>query len=175
MEWRRDKKSISGRIIFNRNMDKGLFKVMLAGDVSTGKTSFLTQLIYQTAERNPVSTQTLSFFALKLTNPDANLQLWDSPGDPRHHYQVVSSLAPFQALLIFVDITNTHTQDCAITLLECTPSIFRGSMLPISSSSHRAGKTRTDQERPPQEEGTRSRTADDGFKSRRVPVQLLSR
>jgi GTPase SAR1 family protein len=98
-------------------MDTPLFKVMLAGDVSTGKTSFLTQLIYQTAERNPLPTQTLGFFALKLTNPNASLQLWDSPGDPRHHYQVVSSLSPFQALLIFVDVTNTHTQDCAATMV----------------------------------------------------------
>jgi GTPase SAR1 family protein len=55
---------------------------MLAGDVSTGKTSFLTQLIYQTAERNPLPTQTLGFFALKLTNPNASLQLWDSPETP---------------------------------------------------------------------------------------------
>jgi len=31
-----------------------LFKVMLAGDVSTGKTSFLTQLIYQTPDKNPL-------------------------------------------------------------------------------------------------------------------------
>lgn len=90
---------------------------MLTGDVSTGKTSFLTQLIYQTAERNPVPTQTMSFFALRITNPDALLQIWDSPGDPRHHYQVISSLAPFTALLVFVDVTNTHTLDCARTLL----------------------------------------------------------
>ncbi len=97
-----------------------LFKLMLAGDVSTGKTSFLTQLVYQTAERNPVPTQTLGFFAMRLTNPDASLQIWDSPGDPRFHYQVISSLSAFKALLVFVDITNTHTLDCARTLIECT-------------------------------------------------------
>lgn len=97
-----------------------LFKLMLAGDVSTGKTSFLTQLVYQTAERNPVPTQTLGFFAMRLTNPDACLQIWDSPGDPRFHYQVISSLSTFKALLVFVDITNTHTLDCARTLIECT-------------------------------------------------------
>ena len=94
-----------------------LFKIMLAGDVSTGKTSFLTQLIYQNAERNPLPNQYMSFFALKLTNPQANVQLWDSPGDPRHHYQVVSGLAPFKAILVFVDVTNTHTLDCARTLI----------------------------------------------------------
>lgn len=102
---------------YNADLYMSLFKIMLAGDVSTGKTSFLTQLIYQTAERNPVPTQTLSFFALRITNPDASLQIWDSPGDPRHHYQVISSLAPFAALLVFVDVTNTHTLDCARTLL----------------------------------------------------------
>lgn len=102
---------------YNVDLIMSLFKIMLAGDVSTGKTSFLTQLIYQTAERNPVPTQTLSFFALRLTNPDAMLQIWDSPGDPRHHYQVISSLTPFNSLLVFVDVTNTHTLDCARTLL----------------------------------------------------------
>ena len=116
---RKSSKRPAFRIIFiiEKSMDTPLFKVMLVGDVSTGKTSFLTQLIYQTAERNPLPTQTLGFFALKLTNPNASLQLWDSPGDPRHHYQVVSSLSPFQALLIFVDVTNTHTQDCAATMV----------------------------------------------------------
>ena len=97
-----------------------LYKIMLAGDVSTGKTSFLTQLIYQSADRNPQPNQSLTFFALKLTNPDANVQLWDSPGDPRFHYQVISNLANFKTLLAFVDITNTHTLDCARTLIECT-------------------------------------------------------
>ena len=46
-----------------------LFKIMLAGDVSTGKTSFLTQLIYQAPDRNPRPNQSLTFFALKTTNP----------------------------------------------------------------------------------------------------------
>ena len=94
-----------------------LFKIMLAGDVSTGKSSFLSQLIYQTPDRNPLPTQMLNFFALRLTNPDANLQIWDSPGDPRHHYQVISCLAPFTVLLVFVDVTNSHTFSCAQTLI----------------------------------------------------------
>lgn len=33
-----------------------LFKVMLTGDTSTGKTSLLTQLIYQVPDRNPKTT-----------------------------------------------------------------------------------------------------------------------
>ena len=98
-----------------------LFKIMLAGDVSTGKTSFLTQLIYQAPDRNPKPNHSLTFFALKLSNPQANVQLWDSPGDPRFHYQVVSSLSPFKAILVFVDVTNSHTLDCAQTLIDGTP------------------------------------------------------
>ena len=98
-----------------------LFKIMLAGDVSTGKTSFLTQLIYQAPDRNPKPNHSLTFFALKLSNPQANVQLWDSPGDPRFHYQVISSLAPFKAILVFVDVTNSHTLDCAQTLIDGTP------------------------------------------------------
>ena len=90
---------------------------MLAGDVSTGKTSFLTQLIYQTADRNPKPNQSLTFFTMKLSKPQANLQIWDSPGDPRFHYQVISNLLSFQALLVFVDVTNSHTLDCARTLI----------------------------------------------------------
>ena len=101
-----------------------LFKIMLAGDTSTGKTSFLTQLIYQAPDRNPLPNTSLSFFALKLSNPQANVQLWDSPGDPRFHYQVVSSLNPFKALLVFVDVTNSHTFDCAQTLIDCTFVVY---------------------------------------------------
>jgi GTPase SAR1 family protein len=99
-----------------------LFKIMLAGDVSTGKTSFLTQLIYQTADRNPMPNHSLSFFALKVSNPQTNVQIWDSPGDPRMHYQVVSSLTPFQVVLVFVDVTNAHTLACARTLIDGTPA-----------------------------------------------------
>jgi len=99
-------------------MKNGLFKVMLAGDVSTAKTSFLTQLIYQTPDKKPTPTRSLTFFTLRLSHPAATLQLWDSPGDPRHHYQVISCLSPFQAVLIFVDITNDHTFQRAQTIVQ---------------------------------------------------------
>ena len=95
-----------------------LFKLMLAGDVSTGKTSFLTQLIYQTPDKNHLPNEMLTFFALRITNPDASLQIWDSPGDPRFHYQVISSLASFAVILVFVDVTNSHTYSCAQTLID---------------------------------------------------------
>jgi len=98
-------------------MSEQLFKIMLAGDVSTGKTSFLSQLIYQAPDRNPKPTQILSFFALRLTNPNAMLQIWDSPGDPRYHFQVISGLSSFRVLLIFIDITNDHTLDLAHNLI----------------------------------------------------------
>lgn len=97
-----------------------LFKVMLSGDTSTGKTSLLTQLIYQVPDRNPKTTDSLSFFALRLTNPDAVLQIWDSPGDPRYKYQVISALSGFKAVLIFVDVTNDFTLHRARTLIDCT-------------------------------------------------------
>jgi len=87
-------------------MTEELFKIMLAGDISTGKSSFLTQLIYQSPDRNPKSTQHLSFFALRLTNPKAIIQIWDSPGDERHKYEVINSLKSFKTILIFIDITN---------------------------------------------------------------------
>lgn len=87
-------------------MTESLFKIMLAGDISTGKTSFLSQLIYQAPDRNPKPTQNLAFFSLRLTNPNAIIQIWDSPGDPRFKYQVVSNLSPFRAILVFIDVTN---------------------------------------------------------------------
>lgn len=99
-------------------MSEQLFKIMLAGDTSTGKTSFLSQLIYQVPDRNPKTTDALSFFALRLTNPDAILQIWDSPGDPRFKYQVISALTPFNALLIFIDVTNEFTLHRARALIE---------------------------------------------------------
>jgi signal recognition particle receptor subunit beta len=90
---------------------------MLAGDISTGKTSFITQLIYQTAERNPKPTENLTFFALRLTNPNAIIQIWDSPGNARFKFQVFSILANFKALLLFVDVTNEFTLHKARTFI----------------------------------------------------------
>jgi GTPase SAR1 family protein len=117
-------------------MSTQLFKIMLAGDVSTGKTSFLSQLIYQTPHRNPQPTQNLTFFALRLTNPNVMLQIWDSPGDPRYHFQVISGLASFRVLLLFVDITNDHTLDLARNYIECNPpQIQNYAATPVSKST----------------------------------------
>lgn len=104
-------------------MSQSLFKIMLAGDVSTGKSSFLTQLIYQMPDKNPKTTENLCFFALRLTNPDAIVQIWDSPGDQRYKYQVISSLASFKAILIFIDITNEFTLHRAQSFIQCTSSL----------------------------------------------------
>jgi GTPase SAR1 family protein len=90
-------------------MTDELYRIMLIGDTSTGKTSFLTQLIYHAPERIPKSTEQLSFFTMRITNPNAVLQIWDSPGDPKYHFQVVTPLQRFKTVLLFVDVTNDHT------------------------------------------------------------------
>ena len=61
---------------------------MLLGDISTGKTSFLTQLIYSNAERMPKPTQQLSFFTMHISRPESIVQIWDSPGDSKFFYQL---------------------------------------------------------------------------------------
>lgn len=79
------------------------------GDTSTGKTSFLTQLIHSNAERMPKPTSNLSYFTLRLSHANLVVQIWDSPGDERYYYQVMPILNEFNAVLLFVDVTNDHT------------------------------------------------------------------
>lgn len=82
---------------------------MLLGDVSTGKTSFITQLMYHNAERLPKPTTTLSFFTMRISKPATVLQVWDSSGDQKYAFQVAGFLKKFRAVLIFIDITNDYT------------------------------------------------------------------
>ena len=82
---------------------------MLVGDTSTGKTSFITELMHQIPERLPKPTTQLSFFTFRISKPPTIIQVWDSPGNPKYHLQTVGSLTGFKCVLIFVDITNDHT------------------------------------------------------------------
>ena len=86
-----------------------IFKVMLVGDTSTGKTTFLTQLMYRVPERLPKPTTHLSFFTMRISKPPTIIQVWDSSGDPKYYYQMLGSLQKFNAILLFVDITNEYT------------------------------------------------------------------
>lgn len=83
-----------------------IFKLMLVGDVSTGKTTFLTQLMYRVAERMPKPTTGLSFFTMRISKPPSIIQIWDSSGDPKYYYHMLGKIANFQAILLFVDVTN---------------------------------------------------------------------
>eukprot|EP00919_Chromeraceae_sp_WS-2016_P009993 GHVR01023472.1.p1 GENE.GHVR01023472.1~~GHVR01023472.1.p1 ORF type:complete len:103 (-),score=4.87 GHVR01023472.1:1481-1789(-) len=96
-----------------------IFKIMLLGDTGTCKTSFLTQLIDQIPERLPKLTNQLSFFTMRISNPSAIIQLWDSPGDPKFHYQSISNLNHFRSVLMFIDITNEHTYQRARAIIDC--------------------------------------------------------
>jgi GTPase SAR1 family protein len=67
-----------------------IFKIMMIGDTGTGKTSFLTQLIYQAPERLPKPTIQLAFFTMRVSKPATVIQIWDSPGDQKFYYQTIS-------------------------------------------------------------------------------------
>ena len=82
---------------------------MLIGDVSTGKTTFITQLMYRVAERLPKPTTSLSFFTMRISKPPTVLQVWDSSGDQKYAFQALGFLKKFNAVLIFIDITNEYT------------------------------------------------------------------
>ena len=86
-----------------------IFKLMLVGDTSTGKTTFLTQLMYRVPERLPKPTTNLSFFTMRISKPPTIVQIWDSSGNQKYYYQMLGSLSKFNAILLFVDITNEYT------------------------------------------------------------------
>lgn len=88
-------------------------KILLIGDVGTGKTSFLTQLIHRVPERLPKPTTHLSVFTMRISKPPTVIQIWDSPGDAKYYFQTLGSISKFNAVLIFVDVTNEYTYDRA--------------------------------------------------------------
>jgi GTPase SAR1 family protein len=66
-----------------------IFKIILIGDVGTGKTSFITQLIHRVPERLPKQTTNLTVFTMRISKPEAVVQVWDSPGDSKYYYQTM--------------------------------------------------------------------------------------
>lgn len=69
-----------------------IFKIILIGDVGTGKTSFLTQLIHRVPERLPKQTTNLSVFTMRVSKPSFVVQVWDSPGNAKYYYQILGSI-----------------------------------------------------------------------------------
>lgn len=90
----------------HRAADENIFRIILVGDVGTGKTTFLTQLIHRVPERLPKPTSNLSLFTMRISNPSAVVQIWDSPGDSKYYYQTFGIISKFNAVLLFVDVTN---------------------------------------------------------------------
>ena len=37
------------------------------------------------------------------------VQVWDSPGDNKYYYQILGIISNFNAVLLFVDVTNEYT------------------------------------------------------------------
>ena len=88
---------------------RSLHKIVLIGDLSTGKTSFLNNAV----QKKPLSPQYRAtigadFFSyyLNVGSGPACLQLWDTAGDDRYKSNNMAFLRGMDALLIFFDITS---------------------------------------------------------------------
>lgn len=46
---------------------------------------------------------------MRISKPSTVAQIWDSPGDKKYYYQILGTIAKFNAILIFVDVTNSYT------------------------------------------------------------------
>jgi|JI6StandDraft_1071083.scaffolds.fasta_scaffold10513_2 GTPase SAR1 family protein len=98
-------------------------KVILLGDTSTGKSSFLKN--YMSNYRTKVGVPTSNFECLTAlnANPRKYLQIWDTPGREKFRLMPMAMIGSYHYCLVFYDITSRHSYDVAKTIVESTHSL----------------------------------------------------
>ena len=88
-----------------------LYRILVIGDVATGKTSIIQRYVYKqfNEHHNPTLGVDFSLKRIKIQNQQLNVQLWDIAGQER--FIGLSSTYYKQAVagIVVFDITNTET------------------------------------------------------------------
>ncbi|XP_037946104.1 ras-related protein Rab-32 isoform X3 [Teleopsis dalmanni] len=99
----------------NTEKREHLYKILVIGELGTGKTSFIKRYVHQFFSQNYRATIGVDF-ALKVLNWDANtivrLQLWDIAGQERFGNMTRVYYKEAVGAFIVFDVTRSGTFDC---------------------------------------------------------------
>ena len=86
-------------------------KVVLIGNSAVGKTSIISQYIYNSSEPNHVPTIGIDFFAktLNINGQTLRLQIWDTAGQEKFHSLIPSYIRNSTVAVFVFDITSVSS------------------------------------------------------------------
>ncbi|OHS96230.1 Ras family protein [Tritrichomonas foetus] len=86
-------------------------KVVFVGDSSVGKTSIISQLIYNNSAQDQGPTVGIDFFSKNITvgTETIRVQIWDTAGQEQFHSLIPSYLRNSTIAIIVYDITNQES------------------------------------------------------------------
>ena len=88
-------------------------KVVFVGDSSVGKTSIISQLIYNSSTQDHTPTVGIDFFSKNITvgTDTIRVQIWDTAGQEQFHSLIPSYLRSSTVAVIVYDVTNQESFD----------------------------------------------------------------
>lgn len=96
------------------------YKIMLIGESSIGKTSFISRYTSNTFKLEYLSTVGIDFQIknLQLNGKNIRLQIWDTAGQERYRNITKNYFQSSNGFVIAYDITNKKSFDCIINWIE---------------------------------------------------------
>ena len=94
-------------------MTEILFKILLVGDASVGKTCLMSRYIYNRFDEGYISTIGINFYTKLIDYKGKNikLQLWDTAGQERFHSITSNYFHGADGILFIYDITNINSYE----------------------------------------------------------------
>ena len=88
-----------------------LFKVLLVGDASVGKTCLMTRFIYNRFDNGYISTIGINYYSkpYDYKGNKIKLQIWDTAGQERFHSITSNYFKGADGILFIYDITNRNS------------------------------------------------------------------
>lgn len=89
-------------------MKKYIFKILIAGNASVGKTSLLRRYVDGMFDESSIMTVGVDFFTKEITSDNSNclLQLWDLGGQERFRYLLENFVMGARGALLLFDLTR---------------------------------------------------------------------
>ncbi|OHT12805.1 Ras family protein [Tritrichomonas foetus] len=88
-----------------------LYKVVFIGDTAVGKTSIISQFVYNTSNPDHQPTIGIDFFAknVEVGDQTVRMQIWDTAGQERFHSIIPSYIRSSSVAVIVYDITSSNS------------------------------------------------------------------
>ncbi len=95
-------------VLTHSNMKNYIFKILIAGNASVGKTSLLRRYVDGKFDESTIMTVGVDFFTKELIFDNARclIQLWDLGGQERFRYLLENFVMGARAALLLIDLTR---------------------------------------------------------------------